>query len=507
VRMIKTVILLILIVELADSSKILVIPAKDSGSHLGSMIEYIYMLAEQGHSVHIFDTAFKEPKYRHPNLTTITVYVPKVDVGFNPWDILGNDPRSSGSTNWRKDLNFKETLEHHQEKFDQVMSGNWDLIVVDNLFNSHGFAVALRLKSEKGIPFILLDTCGVTTTIGSSTMSLGRNPILKSQPHPIEPKHSNDVYNPTFFTHRLYNSLLSIYETMFFNLVVQHTFMPTINEFGVNFRWIDLYKKAEFMFIDTLDKFKFPTAETTNLINIGSKCPTISNESLSQEIKDFIEDPSSKGTLYIALGTYVKWNNAPNRIIKAFGGAMKQLHDYRIVFVNNGPVDVCKNGSLPLLPNVLYVQWTNQFALLNHPKTKVFISHGGLKSIKEGICSETPIIVIPLFAEQLHNAHGVVTNNYGRLLGKFTLDENNLYSTIKEVVEDSNWKAKMSKVKSVLLDRPISSLKLALHHTERAIKGRYQEILFKPKSMEIKWITYLYSEPIILLSILILFLK
>jgi UDP:flavonoid glycosyltransferase YjiC (YdhE family) len=70
----------------------------------------------------------------------------------------------------------------------------------------------------------------------------------------------------------------------------------------------------------------------------------------------------------------VKWISAAERVIDAFVGALKQLDDYRIVFVNNGP-----NNTLPQLSNVLYVQWIDQVAMLNHPKTKAFISHGGLK--------------------------------------------------------------------------------------------------------------------------------
>lgn len=168
--------------------------------------------------------------------------------------------------------------------------------------------------------------------------------------------------------------------------------------------------------------------ETRNHINIGTKCPKESNGELSSEILQFINNPQSKGTIYFAFGSYVKLEKAPERIIKSFVGTMKRLQDYRFVFVQNG-----KTTKLPSLPNVLYISWTNQVALLNHPKTLAFISHGGLKSIRESICSETPIIVLPLFADQLFNANGAVVNNYGRVLNKFLLTEQILHDTIKEV--------------------------------------------------------------------------
>lgn len=80
------------------------------------------------------------------------------------------------------------------------------------------------------------------------------------------------------------------------------------------------------------------------------------------------------GTVYIAFGSYVKWIATPERVVHAFSVTMKRLHDYRFVLVYNG-----ESTTLPKLPNVLYLQWTDQVAVLNHPKTKIFITHGGLK--------------------------------------------------------------------------------------------------------------------------------
>lgn len=124
----------------------------------------------------------------------------------------------------------------------------------------------------------------------------------------------------------------------------------------------------------------------------------------------------------------MRWEKAPERIVDVFVGTLKHFPDYRVVFVHNGKIT-----ALLSLPNVLYIPWTNQVKLLNHPKTRVFISHGGLKSLKESICSETPIIVIPLFAEQAFNGDVAVINNFGRIMNKFTINENIFYKIIKEV--------------------------------------------------------------------------
>jgi hypothetical protein len=70
---------------------------------------------------------------------------------------------------------------------------------------------------------------------------------------------------------------------------------------------------------------------------------------------------------------------------------------------------------------------------LAHPKTKVFLTHCGLKryskmislihlnifySIKESLCSKTPMLAMPMFAEQNHNAYLVLKFGTGLALNK-----------------------------------------------------------------------------------------
>jgi hypothetical protein len=66
--------------------------------------------------VHLFDTAFETPKYSHPNLTTLSVYIPiNETTGFNPWEIVGNDVRRFGQTQRRKDIHFQELIRDYQK--------------------------------------------------------------------------------------------------------------------------------------------------------------------------------------------------------------------------------------------------------------------------------------------------------------------------------------------------------------------------------------------------------
>ena len=61
--------------------------------------------------------------------------------------------------------------------------------------------------------------------------------------------------------------------------------------------------------------------------------------------------------------------------------------------------------SLSLPDNIRTYKWLPQQALLQHPKVKLFISHGGYGSKIESFCAGTPILFVPRFAEQFDTAH------------------------------------------------------------------------------------------------------
>lgn len=109
----------------------------------------------------------------------------------------------------------------------------------------------------------------------------------------------------------------------------------------------------------------------SDIYSIGSVC--LKSKPLTKEIENFVSDPLSKGTIYIAFGTNVDWDFAQNFLLNAFFDSFDEFKDYRIIFSFNGQ-KLRKVGS-----HVKIVKWAPQFDILNHNKTRLFISHGGLK--------------------------------------------------------------------------------------------------------------------------------
>lgn len=89
--------------------------------------------------------------------------------------------------------------------------------------------------------------------------------------------------------------------------------------------------------------------------------------------------------------------------------AMADLNDCQIVVAAGAHAHSLQLGSLP--PNVLVQAVVPQLDILTH--ADVFITHGGLGSIKEAIVTGVPMVVLPFVADQPYNAQRVRYHGLG----------------------------------------------------------------------------------------------
>jgi hypothetical protein len=61
-------------------------------------------------------------------------------------------------------------------------------------------------------------------------------------------------------------------------------------------------------------------------------------------------------------------------------------------------------GPLTRDSRVLVLPWAPQAAILGHPAAKLFVTHGGLGSLYEGLSAGLPLVALPFFADQHINA-------------------------------------------------------------------------------------------------------
>lgn len=72
----------------------------------------------------------------------------------------------------------------------------------------------------------------------------------------------------------------------------------------------------------------------------GSRLATVSSipesKKLSDDLREFVEDPQSKGTIYVAFGSIVNWQAGPPHVIQTFVNVFNRLQEYRVIWSYSG---------------------------------------------------------------------------------------------------------------------------------------------------------------------------
>lgn len=91
----------------------------------------------------------------------------------------------------------------------------------------------------------------------------------------------------------------------------------------------------------------------------------------------------------------------------------------------------------PLPPGLRIVDWLpSTQAVLRHPNVRVFVSHCGINSVHESIACGTPIVGIPMFADQRDMAVRVADAGVGLYFEKSKFTAAQLRDAIVQVVND-----------------------------------------------------------------------
>ncbi|KHJ76550.1 hypothetical protein OESDEN_23830 [Oesophagostomum dentatum] len=272
------------------------------------------------------------------------------------------------------------------ETFQRVMNTAYDLVIADELFPSSQAAMALKLRERFGTKFASLATTDISS-IFYSYRSISRNPV-------VTPNHYTKGYEMhNFKVENFLGRLRTIWDTIeeqyFINIISNDWMAKAGKLLGIKSSLKEFFEASHLTFMDFPSRYGFPASSTSSFIHVGEHCEE--GKQLPRDLQEFVEDPRSRGTIYIAFGSIVNWAVAPAEVVATFFAALNSLVNYRVIFSYGGPV---VKG---LKPHVKIVQWAPQNDILSHNKTILFFTHGGLKSVKEGICTETAMLFLPIF--------------------------------------------------------------------------------------------------------------
>ncbi|XP_040214427.1 UDP-glucuronosyltransferase 1A9-like [Rana temporaria] len=148
-------------------------------------------------------------------------------------------------------------------------------------------------------------------------------------------------------------------------------------------------------------------------------------------------------------------------------------------------------GQVPLNlgENTHLVKWLPQNDLLAHPKARAFITHAGSHGIYEGICNAVPMVMLPLFGDQMDNAKRIESRGAGITLNVLDLIPEDLSNALTSVINNSSYKENIQRLSDLHLDRPIHPLDLAVHWVEFVMRHKGAPHL-RPAAHDLNWIQY-----------------
>uniref|UniRef100_A0A914E8D2 glucuronosyltransferase n=1 Tax=Acrobeloides nanus TaxID=290746 RepID=A0A914E8D2_9BILA len=105
-------------------------------------------------------------------------------------------------------------------------------------------------------------------------------------------------------------------------------------------------------------------------------------------------------------------------------------------------------------PNVHPVEWLDQNSLLAHPKTKAFMTHGGLNSFIESSFNGIPLIATPLFGDQNYNTFIIKQKETGVYINFKEISVQLIKDALKQVLYMDKYYENAQKLKKRLHSYP-----------------------------------------------------
>ncbi|KAL5273749.1 UGT2A1.2 family protein [Megaselia abdita] len=442
------------IFKFSSSSKILAIFPSGTKSH----DLFTSRIAEELHS-------------RGHNLTILTVY-PELYPGMNTiylkenqefWlkfrkDMVAYRGKSSA---WERlyhlsDYGYymaKSTLINKQVQ--ELMKSNqtFDLILLEEYFNEAFLGFAHIFKSPIVMIRIYISQATNPTKVG-----------CYDSPSVVPSVHSKFTDEMSFWE-RVENTLISWFE-MF---VVSHIQIKQqeilYNEFFSDPKPSikDLMKNISIVLQNTHPSTSYVQPKSPNLIEIGGLHISKERKPLPKEISEIL-DSEENGLIYFALGGNVDFSQFSEEKKSALLESLKRTN--HTVFLKIKGVQMKRTG------NILINDWFPQNDILAHPKTKVFITHGGIQSTYEAVYHAVPILGIPIYADQPHNVAFAVRKGMGILLDYEDITEKSVDHALTTILENSSFKEKAKAISKIHHDRQNTPLETAVYWIEYAIRRK-----------------------------------
>lgn len=488
------ILMLITIHDKVNCSNILVVTMPQGRSHGGSMLPLLAELVRQGHNVTIYMEQYGEAVNFGRGINQWYINItnhPSPHANDTFWKSIWHknfDPTSLGLPFYYSSISCDYVLNEYKDDFLRISQYPWDLVLTDSLFAVCGYGLALLTKAKH----VIMHTTSVEAAQG---LAKGYARQYITSP-PFCMPAENVRYNVKNFLDRLYLAyewaVIWYVVAVAGNSYMQRALAPVVPKFD----YMTFNKLSSLSLTDMPTQLYLPETRTNELFSYGAYCEPSGH--LSGELVKFVTDHRSHGTIFLAFGTILDWTTAPKDQRNAFVEVLNQLSDYRIIWA-------CRNcPPMKTKSHVKLLSWAPQRELLNHPLTKLFITHGGLKSVKEAICAKMPTLFMPVFGEQVRNAWLAKHHGFGQVINRFNVTVDHLLYLVRDLLTNQSYKKRAEKIRRYFEDAPLSPLQEGAFYIKRLLKynGRMPEY-FYTRSTNMGYIRYLNLDLILLIPAVI----
>nr|CAI5865824.1 unnamed protein product [Callosobruchus analis] len=238
-------------------------------------------------------------------------------------------------------------------------------------------------------------------------------------------------------------------------------------KFGEGMDLEEMRRHVSLLLVNVDTTFHYPQQLAPNIIPVGGLHVQRAGE-LPQDLKS-IMDSSRKGVILFSLGTNVRSDKLKPEIKTAILEALGKFDQTVIWKFETNLTDVP--------PNVIIRNWVPQTEILAHPKTVLFISHGGGLSTIEAAYYGVPVLGMPFFVDQFTNLVMMENKGIARQINPHTITTNALYNRIKEMLDNKQYAKNMKKTSSRMRDQIQTPLERAVYWIEYSIRHNGTHIL------------------------------
>ncbi|XP_067844113.1 UDP-glucuronosyltransferase 1A1-like [Heptranchias perlo] len=462
----------------AESGKLLAIPI--DGSHWMSIQLVLEELHQRGHKIVVVfpenSLTIKMPLHYSSKVYSITYSKDEVAQIFAS---LIEMPLFDGAFYER----FRKTLEH-VKKIRQFCLALCEGL----LFNTE----LMHELAEEKFDALLTDPfvpCGaiVAEYLSLPTVNLlrgvpcGLDHLATQCPRPLSyvPRVFTGNTDRMTFLQRTKNLLVSLTEPLLCHFIYS-PFEDLATKFlGREVTLVQLLSRASIWLMRFDFIFEYPRPLMPNMVLVGGiNCKE--RKPLPQDLEEFMNSSGGHGVVIFSLGSMI--SDMPIATANQIAEALGQIPQ-KVLWRHTG------ERPSTLAPNTKLVKWLPQNDLLGHPKTRAFMTHGGIHGIYEAICSAVPMVMLPLFGDQMENTEHMEQRGAGIALHLKEINSRNLANALSRVINDTRYKEAIMSLSSLHKDRPIDHLELSVYWVEFVMRHRGAEHL-RAATYDLSWIQY-----------------